>query len=177
MTNPEGVAVDPYGEVYVSNMPNNVIYVYSANGVYQYQLGNIALSAGGGSSSQLNWSAPGVPANATCSLSSDDGGPTFTGLATSGSQGVTPNLTGRTSPVNYTLTCGGSSAVAQVPSACADPVGQGWQPYAHAGLGDPGRGRARHVRRSLRVLRKQHGRRTVQFGYYLHAQRWRQRPG
>jgi hypothetical protein len=36
--NPQGVAVDAAGNIYVSNTANNVIYVYNSMGVYQYTI-------------------------------------------------------------------------------------------------------------------------------------------
>jgi hypothetical protein len=38
ISNPQGVAVDAAGNIYVSNTANNLIYVYNSSGVYQYTI-------------------------------------------------------------------------------------------------------------------------------------------
>jgi hypothetical protein len=103
--------------------------------VYQYDMGNIALDAiadyaSGGvptSSAILNWTTPGLPAAASCALTSSDG--VYSNapepLSSQYTLVVTPAPTAPL-PVTYTMTCGvaggtSSSASIQVPSVSITP--------------------------------------------------------
>ena len=134
LTGSQGVAVDAQGNIYVANTPNNSIQVYDSSGVYQYTMGNIAIEAKpyydanfqATTAAYLDWSSPGLPASATCSLSSSDGVYSNTPEPlSSGGLLVTP-AAGATLPVTYTLTCadaGGTPSVAsvQLPSVSITP--------------------------------------------------------
>jgi len=115
LNGPAGLAVDPLGNLYVSNTQNNTIDVYSAStGDYQYDfLPLITLTLTQAANGYtLTWTSLGIlPANASCTLTTSDGVYQNATESPQNSTGV---------PLNYgyssaTLSCPGAIALSYEP--------------------------------------------------------------
>jgi hypothetical protein len=115
LNGPAGLAVDPLGNLYVSNTQNNTIDVYSAlTGDYQYDfLPLITLTLTQAANGYtLTWTSLGIlPANASCTLTTSDGVYQNATESPQNSTGV---------PLNYgyssaTLSCPGAIALSYEP--------------------------------------------------------------